>query len=54
VLVAVNFGDAPARASYRDLPRVGAYTDWFDKTTYALGSSGVLEIPANGYRVLQH
>jgi glycosidase len=52
VLVAVNFGDAPARAAYQGLPRPGAYTDWFAKTRVSLAASGSLEIPAHGWRVL--
>jgi glycosidase len=52
VLVAVNFGDAPATVSYSGLARSGAYRDWFSKATVALASAGSLEIPAHGYRVL--
>jgi len=52
VLVAVNFGDAPARAAYQGLPRPGAYTDWFAKTPVSLAASGTLDIPAHGWRVL--
>jgi glycosidase len=52
VLVAVNFGDAPARAAYRGLARPGAYTDWFAKTSVPLAASGSLDIPAHGWRVL--
>ena len=52
VLVAVNFGDAPSHVSYRDLAHPGAYTDWFDKRTYTLDATGVLDIPAHGYRLL--
>jgi glycosidase len=52
VLVAVNFGDAPARAAYSALPRPGAYTDWFSKAPVTLAAAGTLEIPAHGYRVL--
>ena len=52
VLVAVNFADAPAAVSYSGLARPGAYTDWFGGRRVALGASGRMEIPANGYRVL--
>ena len=52
VFVAVNFGDAPARVSYRELPPAGAYMDWFDRRTYASDASVQLEIPPHGYRVL--
>ena len=52
VVVAVNFADAPATVAYRALPRPGAYTDWFDKTSVALAAAGRLDIPAHGYRVL--
>jgi glycosidase len=52
VLVAVNFGDAPARVTYRALPRTGAYTDWFTRARVPLGAQGVIDIPAHGYRVL--
>lgn len=52
VLVAVNFGDAPASVSYDGMPRPGAYTDWFTQSAVTLPAAGRLEIPANGYRVL--
>jgi glycosidase len=52
VLVAVNFGDAPVRASYQGLAAPGAYTDWFSKAPVTLGAAGRLDIPAHGYRVL--
>jgi glycosidase len=52
VLVAVNFGDAPARVTYRDLPRPGAYRDWWSDARVTLAGSGTMEIPAHGYRVL--
>ncbi|HEX2092598.1 MAG TPA: alpha-amylase family glycosyl hydrolase [Longimicrobiaceae bacterium] len=52
VLVAVNFGDAPARVSYQGLGRPGTFTDWFSKTPVSLAAAGSLEIPAHGYRVL--
>ena len=52
VLVAVNFGGASASVTYDGLPRPGQYRDWMDRTSTALGSSGTLQIPANGFRVL--
>jgi glycosidase len=52
VVVAVNFGDAPATVAYEGLPRPGGYTDWFTKSAVPLAASGRLEIPAHGYRVL--
>jgi len=52
VLVAVNFGDAPVAATYQGLRPAGGYTDWFSKAPVTLGSSGTLEIPAHGWRVL--
>jgi glycosidase len=52
VVVAVNFGDAPATAAYEALPRPGEYTDWFDRSRTTLGAAGSLAIPAHGYRVL--
>ena len=52
VLVAVNFGDAPVTMSYTSLPRAGKYADWFTKESMALGTNGMLSVPANGYRVL--
>jgi glycosidase len=53
VLVAVNFGDAPASVAYSGLPRPGAYADWFaGRRPVSLPASGRLEIPAHGYRVL--
>ena len=52
VLVAVNFAASPARVSYHDLPRPGAYIDWFTKSRFTLGAAGTVDIPAHGYRVL--
>ncbi len=52
VLVAVNFGDAAARVSYQGLPSAATYTDWFTRQPSVLASTGTLEIPAHGYRVL--
>ena len=52
VLVAVNFGDAVAHLSYRALGQPGTYADWFDKSRVTLGASGVIDVPAHGYRVL--
>jgi alpha-amylase len=52
VLVAVNFGDAPARVSYQGLAAPGAYTDWFSRTPVSLAAAGSLDVPAHGYRVL--
>jgi glycosidase len=52
VVVAVNFGDAPARASYRGLRFPGTYTDWVSRSPVTLDPAGELEIPAHGYRVL--
>jgi glycosidase len=52
VLVAVNFGVAPAQVTYEGLEHPGAFTDWFTKSRLTLGRSGTLDIPANGYRVL--
>lgn len=52
VLVAVNFGDAPAAVAYTGLGRAGAYTDWFGGSRVTLGASGRMEVPAHGYRVL--
>ncbi|HEU0080275.1 MAG TPA: alpha-amylase family glycosyl hydrolase [Longimicrobiaceae bacterium] len=52
VLVAVNFGDAPARVAYRGLAQPGAFTDWFSRASVRLAAEGSLEIPAHGYRVL--
>lgn len=54
VLVAVNFGDAPATVHYSGLTSTGSYRDWFDGSQVALGKSGTLAIPAHGYRVLVH
>ena len=54
VLVAVNFGDAPATVSYRGLNTTGAYSDWFSNSAVTLAESGRLDIPAHGYRVLVH
>jgi glycosidase len=52
VLVAVNFGDAPARVAYRGLAHPGEFSDWFAGSKLSLGAEGRLEIPAHGYRVL--
>ena len=52
VLVAVNFGDAPATVAYRGLQQPGGYTDWFSKARVSLAASGTLQLPAHGYRVL--
>ena len=52
VLVAVNFSDALARVTYRDLPSAGRFTDWFDTQTYVLAASGSLDVPPHGYRIL--
>ena len=52
VLVAVNFGDAPAAMSYTALPATGDYVDWFSKAAVPLGAAGRIDIPAHGYRVL--
>ncbi len=52
VLVAVNFGDAPATAAYQGLAQPGGYTDWFSKAPVPLSAAGRIEIPAHGYRVL--
>ena len=54
VLIAVNFGDAPASVSYQGLAQTGAFTDWFSRSPVSLAASGTLDIPAHGYRVLVH
>ena len=52
VLVAVNFAPTPVTVSYRSMAHPGEYTDWFTKAASRLESSGTLEIPAHGYRVM--
>lgn len=52
VLVAVNFGDAPATIAYRGLAAAGEYTDWFSKARLRVMGSGTIDVPARGYRVL--
>ncbi|MDB4909186.1 MAG: alpha amylase catalytic region, partial [Gemmatimonadetes bacterium] len=52
VLVALNFGDAPASISYRGLEYRGGFTDWFTKSKLMLGTTGSIDVPAHGYRVL--
>ena len=52
VLVAVNFADSAVTVDYERFPTPGQYIDWFDRSVVALGGSGELRIPANGYRVL--
>ena len=54
VLVAVNFGDAPASMKYRGLSTTGAFSDWFSNASMTLAEAGTLDIPAHGYRVLVH
>lgn len=51
VVVAVNFGDAPATLGYSGFSQPGAYTDWFSKASESLGASGSMAVPAHGYRV---
>ena len=52
VLIALNFGDGPAHAAYRQLESSGEFTDWFTRTRLRLARAGTLDIPAHGYRVL--
>jgi glycosidase len=52
VLVAVNFGNAPARVAYQGLQETGTFTDWFTRAPVALQAAGSLDVPAHGYRVL--
>jgi len=52
VLVALNFGDVPVTASYRDLATPGRFVDWFSRASLSLAASGTIGIPAHGYRVL--
>jgi glycosidase len=52
VLVALNFGDAPAALHYRDLSQPGRYTDWFSHAPATLAAQGTIEVPAHGWRVL--
>ena len=52
VLVALNFGDAPVTAAYRELGAPGRFTDWFSRASLSLPASGTIDIPAHGYRVL--
>ncbi|MEO8337166.1 MAG: alpha-amylase family glycosyl hydrolase [bacterium] len=52
VLTAVNFGDAPVKATYQGLTQPGDYTDWFSTSKTSLAAQGSLTIPAHGYRVL--
>ena len=52
VVVALNFADAPASVAYQSFAQPGTYTDWFDHSTLELKASGVIAVPAHGYRVL--
>ena len=52
VIVFTNFGDAPATVSYTGLTPTGTYTDWFSQTVVTLASTGTVDVPAHGYRVL--
>jgi alpha-amylase len=52
VVVALNFGDAPVNAAYQSLAGAGSFTDWFSRATVSLPTSGTIDIPAHGYRVL--
>ena len=54
VVVALNFGDAPVSAAYRNLVGAGGFTDWFSKAAVTLPANGAVDIPAHGYRVLVH
>ncbi|MDB4909102.1 MAG: alpha amylase catalytic region [Gemmatimonadetes bacterium] len=52
VLVMVNFGDASKSVSYSALSAPGTYRDWFSSGAVSLGASGLVDVPAHGYRVL--
>ena len=52
VLVAVNFGGTPARVSFSGNASTGQFTDWFSRAPVAVGATGELDVPANGYRIL--
>lgn len=52
VVVAVNFGDAAAKAPYAGFAKPGAYKDWFAKSSIILAAEGRIDIPAHGFRVL--
>jgi glycosidase len=52
VLVALNFGDAPATVNYTGLAAPGDYTDWASREKVSLGGAGSLSVPTHGYRVL--
>lgn len=52
LVVAVNFGDAPARFAYTGLAAPGEYRDVFGGAARPLAAAGTLELPAHGWLVL--
>jgi hypothetical protein len=52
VVVVTNFANTPARVAYSDFSAPATYTDWFSKLPETLGVTGLIQVPANGYRVL--
>jgi hypothetical protein len=52
VAVFVNFDSTAASVTYQSMRETGEYTDWFAKTTITLASSGIVDIPGHGYRIL--
>ncbi len=52
VAVFVNFDSAATTVSYQGFAQPGTYTDWFSHAPVALGSSGAIQLPKHGWRVL--
>ncbi len=52
VVVVTNFAETPASVKYTALAATGTYTDAFSKASVTLASDGVIDVPANGYRIL--
>jgi alpha-amylase len=52
VVVLANFGDAVRTVSYRGLAPTGVYRDWFSGAPVPLRTTGTVDVPPHGYRVL--
>ncbi len=52
VVVAVNFGEAPATVAYKGFGAPGRYADAFGKDSVSLAAEGTITVPAHGWRVL--
>ena len=52
VVVFTNFDAKPATVTWDTLGAPGLYTDWFTQASVELSTTGSIEVPANGFRVL--